>query len=60
MASLAAALKEEISTLARREVRRHERALEQEMTPAWFPAWMLIEEPELAGVLAPRQTRLTK
>ena len=27
-----------------------------EMTPAWFPAWMLIEEPGLAGVLAPRRT----
>ena len=26
------------------------------MTPAWFPAWMLIEEPGLAGVLAPRRT----
>ena len=24
------------------------------MTPEWFPAWMLIEEPGLAGVLAPR------
>ena len=23
-------------------------------TPAWFSAWMLIEEPGLAGVLAPR------
>ena len=23
------------------------------MTPAWFPAWMLIEEPGLAGVLDP-------
>ena len=33
-----------------------ERALEQEMTPAWFPAWMLLEEPGLAGVLAPRHT----
>ena len=29
---------------------------EGEMTPAWFPAWMLIEEPGLAGVLAPRRT----
>ena len=33
-----------------------ERAQEQEMTPAWFPAWMLIEEPGLAAVLAPRHT----
>ena len=24
---------------------------EPEMTPAWFPAWMLLEEPGLAGVL---------
>ena len=31
-----------------------EQALEHEMTPAWFPAWMLLEEPGLAGVLAPR------
>ena len=31
-----------------------EQALEQEMTPAWFPAWILLEEPGLAGVLAPR------
>ena len=23
------------------------------MTPAWFPAWMLLEEPGLAGVLNP-------
>ena len=29
---------------------------EHEMTPEWFPAWMLIEEPGLAGVLAPRRT----
>ena len=33
-----------------------EQALEQEMTPAWFPAWMLLEEPGLADVLAPRHT----
>ena len=33
-----------------------EQALEHEMTPAWFPAWMLIEEPGLAGVLAARHT----
>ena len=26
------------------------------MTPVWFPAWMLLEEPGLAGVLAPRHT----
>ena len=26
------------------------------MTPAWFPVWMLLEEPGLAGVLAPRHT----
>ena len=30
--------------------------MEHEMTPAWFPAWMLLEEPGLAGVLAPRDT----
>ena len=24
------------------------------MTPAWFPAWMLLEEPGLAGVVPPR------
>ena len=30
-----------------------EQDLEPEMTPEWFPAWMLIEEPGLAGVLAP-------
>ena len=33
-----------------------EQALEHEMTPAWFPVWMLLEEPGLAGVLAPRHT----
>ena len=33
-----------------------ESGLEGEMTPVWFPAWMLIEEPGLAGVLAPRRT----
>ena len=33
-----------------------EEDLEPEMTPAWFPAWMLLEEPGLAGVLAPRRT----
>ena len=26
------------------------------MTPAWFPAWMLLEEPGLAGVSAPCRT----
>ena len=26
------------------------------MTPAWFPAWMLLEEPGLAAVLAQRHT----
>ena len=31
-----------------------EQAPEHEMTPAWFPAWMLLEEPGLAGVLDPR------
>ena len=31
--------------------------LEPQMTPAWFPAWMLLEEPGLAGVLGPRDTR---
>lgn len=30
--------------------------LEPQMTPAWFPAWMLIEEPGLAGVLGLRDT----
>lgn len=34
-------------------------ALEQDfepgMTPAWFPAWMLLEEPGLAAVLGPRR-----
>ena len=33
-----------------------EQALEHEMTPAWFPAWMLLEEPGIASVLAPRHT----
>ena len=33
-----------------------EQALDHEMTPAWFPAWILLEEPGLAGVLAPRHT----
>ena len=32
-----------------------ESGIEAEMTPAWFPAWMLIEEPGLAGVLPPRR-----
>ena len=32
-----------------------EQALEHEMTPAWFPAWILLEEPGLARVLAPRR-----
>ena len=31
-----------------------EQALEHEVTPAWFPAWMLLEEPRHAGVFAPR------
>ena len=31
-----------------------EQDFEPEMTPAWFPAWMLLEEPGLAGVLEPR------
>ena len=31
-----------------------EQALEHEVTPAWFPAWMLLEEPGLADVFAPR------
>ena len=26
--------------------------MEHDLTPAWFPAWKLLEEPELAGVLA--------
>lgn len=33
-----------------------EAELEHETTPVWFPAWMLIEEPGLAGVLPPRRT----
>ena len=32
-----------------------DRDLEPEMTPAWFPTWMLIEEPGLAAVLGPRR-----
>ena len=32
-----------------------EQDLEPEMSPPWFPAWMLIQEPGLAGVLAPRR-----
>ena len=32
----------------------HTQDWEAEMSPAWFPAWMLIEEPGLARVLAPR------
>lgn len=31
-----------------------EQDLEYAMAPAWFPAWMLIEEPGLAAGLAPR------
>ena len=30
--------------------------LEPQMTPAWFPAWMLLEAPGLAGVLGLRDT----
>lgn len=30
-----------------------EQEQESEMTPSWFPAWMLLEEPGLAGVLEP-------
>ena len=33
-----------------------EQDFEPEMTPVWFPAWMLLEESGLAGVLAPRHT----
>ena len=33
-----------------------EQAPEHGMTPAWFPAWMVLEEPGLAGALAPRHT----
>ena len=29
-----------------------EQAVEHDLTPAWFPAWMLLEEPGLADVLA--------
>ena len=32
-----------------------EQDFEPEMSPAWFPAWMLIQDPGLAGVLAPRR-----
>ena len=32
-----------------------ERDLEPEMTPAWFPVWMLLGEPGLANVLGPRR-----
>ena len=31
-----------------------EQDFEPALTPAWFPAWMLLEEPGLAGVLPPR------
>ncbi len=30
--------------------------LEPEITPAWFPAWMLLKEPKLASILEPRRT----
>ena len=33
-----------------------EQDFEPEMTPVWFPAWMLLEEPGLAAALAPRRT----
>ena len=33
-----------------------EQDFEREMTPEWFPAWMLLEEPGLAAALAPRRT----
>ena len=33
-----------------------EQDAEPEMTPAWFPAWMLLEEPGLAGVLESRHS----
>ena len=33
-----------------------EKDFEPEMTPEWFPAWMLLEEPGLAAALAPRRT----
>ena len=33
-----------------------EQTVEQELTRAWFPAWMLLEELGLAAVLAPRYT----
>ena len=36
-----------------------EQDAEPEMTPAWFPAWMLLEEPGLAGVLESRSLRTT-
>ena len=29
--------------------------LDPEISPVWFPAWMLLEEPGLAGVLEPRR-----
>ena len=31
-----------------------EQTLEHEVTPTWFPAWMLLQEPGLAGVYASR------
>ena len=33
-----------------------EQDFEPEMTPEWFPAWVLLEEPGLAAALAPRRT----
>ena len=33
-----------------------EQDFEPEMTPEWFPAWMLLEEPGLPAALAPRRT----
>ena len=33
-----------------------EKDFEPEMTPEWFSAWMLLEEPGLAAALAPRRT----
>ena len=33
-----------------------EQDFEPEMTPEWFPAWVLLEEPGFAAALAPRRT----
>ena len=35
--------------------RRFGEEYEPEMTPEWFPAWVLLEEPGLTAALAPRR-----